>query len=147
MRALLDINVLIALSDPSHPHHDAAHAWFAAEANHGWASCVLTVNGFVRVISNPNYDLGIRMVDAVRSLESFCAGTNHEYWATGVSLLDETLFRIEYVAGPRQITDVYLLGLAVRNRGRFATFDRTVPLKAVMGATAENLVVIGAPGR
>lgn len=55
MVALLDVNVLVALFDPAHVHHDAAHAWFGEHCAQGWATCALTENGLVRVLSNPAY--------------------------------------------------------------------------------------------
>ena len=51
--ALLDVNVLIAIFAPHHIHHEAAHAWFAANRSSGWATCPLTENGMVRILSNP----------------------------------------------------------------------------------------------
>jgi predicted nucleic acid-binding protein len=54
-RALFDVNLLIALFDEQHVHHVRAQAWWAATRAGGWASCPVTENGFVRVISQPNY--------------------------------------------------------------------------------------------
>jgi predicted nucleic acid-binding protein len=53
--ALLDVNVLVALFDPDHVHHEVAHDWFADNGPRGWATCPLTESGFVRVVSNPSY--------------------------------------------------------------------------------------------
>ena len=53
MRALLDVNVLIALLDAGHVHHTRASQWLISEIGHGWASCPLTQNGCVR-----NYQIG-----------------------------------------------------------------------------------------
>jgi predicted nucleic acid-binding protein len=50
VRALFDVNVLIALFDPAHVHHESAHAWWKANQSSGWATCPLTENGFVRVL-------------------------------------------------------------------------------------------------
>jgi hypothetical protein len=72
-----------------------------------------------------------------------CAGPDHEFWSDSVSLLDELLFRLQAIAGHRQITDVYLLGLAVRHGGRLATFDGSIPLKAVVGAGPAHIELIG----
>jgi predicted nucleic acid-binding protein len=47
------------------------------------------------------------------------------------------------IGGHKKITDAYLLGLAVRNHGRLATFDRSIPVKAVHGADSRNLALIG----
>lgn len=55
MRALLDINVLLALLDADHLDHQRAQEWISEEIQHGWASCALTQNGFVRIISQPKY--------------------------------------------------------------------------------------------
>jgi hypothetical protein len=76
-------------------------------------------------------------------LRSFCSTTDHHFWADTVSLTDEALFRPSMIGGHQKITDAYLLGLAVRNHGRLATFDRSIPLKAVQGAEGEHLVLIG----
>jgi len=51
---LLDVNVLIALIDPAHVQHDAAHAWFASTGQHSWATCPLTENGVLRIVGHEN---------------------------------------------------------------------------------------------
>jgi predicted nucleic acid-binding protein len=79
----------------------------------------------------------------VERLRSLCSSTDHHFWADPVSLLDETLFRAATIGGHQKITDAYLLGLAVRNHGRLATFDRSIPVKAVPGASQSNLILIG----
>jgi hypothetical protein len=79
----------------------------------------------------------------VSRLRAACASPNHEFWDDSTSLLDEALYRPEAISGHKQVTDVYLLGLAVRHQGRLATFDRSIPLKAVRGARADHLVVVG----
>ena len=53
--ALLDVNVLIALLDPRHVHHEAAHHWFAARGSDPWASCALTQNAVLRIVGHPRY--------------------------------------------------------------------------------------------
>jgi uncharacterized protein len=141
--ALLDVNVLVALFDPDHVHHGLAHDWFADQRPQGWATCPLTENGFVRVLSNPAYGIDSRRPDAVVSrLRRFCASGHHVFWPDAVSLTDGRLFALPHVAGHRQVTDVYLLGLAMAMKGCLATFDRTIPLKTVIGATAASLTVI-----
>jgi predicted nucleic acid-binding protein len=73
----------------------------------------------------------------------FCSSPDHHFWADSVSLLDESLFRPALIGGHQKITDAYLLGLAVRNHGRLATFDRSVPVKAVAAATAGHIAWLG----
>jgi len=142
--ALLDANVLVALHDPAHRHHEDAHRWLARNRHYGWATCPLTINGCVRILSNSAYPtMNATAAEVAGRLRDFCSTTDHHFWEDSVSLLDESLFRVTMIGGHQKITDAYLLGLAVRNHGRLATFDRAVPLRAVHGAASGNLVLIG----
>lgn len=141
-RALLDVNVLLALLDADHVDHQLARRWLAAEIEHGWASCALTQNGFVRIISQPRYPSPIAPAEAIRRLRLATSTPHHEHWDCGASLLDETLIDASRLHGPRQVTDVYLLALAAAHGGRFVTFDRTIPLSAARRAGPGNLVVL-----
>ena len=143
--ALLDVNVLVALFDPAHPSHEDAHSWFTRNRKVGWATCPITINGCVRVLSNPRYPTVETSASEVSSrLRDLCSASDHHFWSDSVSLLDETLFRPSLVGGYQQITDVYLLGLSVAKGGKLATFDRSIPFKAVVGASAAHLNVIAA---
>ncbi len=129
---LLDVNVLIALADPMHVVHEAAHHWFAAEGRHGWATCPLTENGFVRVASHPSYPNRPGDASALLTiLRDMCAGPGHAFWPDDVSLRD--IVRPGAVLTHGQATDVYLLGLAVHHGGRLATFDRHLAATLVEG--------------
>ena len=142
--ALLDVNVLVALTDPDHVHHELAHDWFAEEGAAAWATCPLTENGFLRVLTNPGYHTTPLRPAAVGSiLRRLRAGTGHQFWPDALSLADKNRFDLAFVAGHRQLTDVYLLGLAHARGGSLATFDRAIPVKAVRGATRGALWVIG----
>ena len=141
-RALLDINVLLALLDTDHVDHDRARGWLSAEIDHGWASCAITQNGFVRIISQPRYPSPIATAEAVDLLAAACAGEHHSFWPCDVSVLDGAVVETRHLLGPRQVTDAYLLALATQHGGRFVTFDRSVPLGTVHGATPENLVAL-----
>ncbi len=143
MAALLDVNVLVALFDPMHAYHETAHEWFAENRQRGWATCPLTENGLVRILSNPSYP-GRRTTisDAIDRLGSFRASGHHTFWPDSVSICDEAL-QPAHVQGYRQLTDVYLLALALSNDGRLATFDRGIPLSSVDGAGDRHLTLIG----
>ncbi len=145
MIALLDVNVLVALFDPAHLHHEAAHTWFGSNRSRRWATCALTENALVRVLSNPAYP-GRRTTveDAASRLRTFCSDREHVFWSDSVSVRDPGRFRWNHVQGHRQLTDVYLLALSISNRGRLATFDSTISLKAVQGAAAQNLELLAA---
>jgi toxin-antitoxin system PIN domain toxin len=142
MRALLDVNVLIALLDADHADHRRARAWLEAEIGHGWASCAITQNGFLRVVTQPRYPSPITSAEAMARLRRATRTEHHEFWPCATSILDERVVDSRRVHGSRQMTDVYLLALAVSNAGRFVTFDRSIPLPAVTGARPENLVTL-----
>ena len=140
---LLDVNVLVALFDSAHADHDHAHRWFGMNRRHGWATCPMTVNGCIRVLSNPAYPgVDATPADVAERLRDLCATTHHHFWPDSISLTDDTLFRWPAIGGHQKITDAYLLGLAVRNDGRLVTFDRSIPLKAVNGAVPSNLLLL-----
>ena len=126
MRALLDVNVLIALLDADHTSHGSAQAWFGSHAGDGWASCPITQNGCVRIMSHPGYPNAHSVLEIVDRLRAAAAGRTHQFWADTPSLLDD-----EVIDVTRQLTDVYLLALAVANRGRLVTFDTSITLGAV----------------
>ncbi len=142
MRALFDVNVLVALSDDQHFHHAVAFAWWVAHHEEGWASCPLTQNGLVRVVSSPNYRRPKRLADALAQLRGLLSMPTHAFWPDDMSFADPSVFDSGHILGPNQITDVYLLALAVKNGGRLVTLDRGIPLRAVRGADAQHLVVI-----
>lgn len=140
---LLDVNVLIALFDPDHVHHEIAHDWFGDNRSAGWATCPLTENGFLRVLSNPARGGEIRAVaELVARLRKFCASGQHHFWPDSISFHDERVFDASLVRGHKQLTDVYLLALAVTRGGRLVTFDHSVPLGAVKGARRGTLAVV-----
>ncbi|MGH7265454.1 MAG: TA system VapC family ribonuclease toxin [Candidatus Rokuibacteriota bacterium] len=145
MVALLDVNVLVALFDPVHVHHEAAHEWFGAHRDLGWASCPITENGVVRVVSSPAYPgRKTTVADAARRLAVLQQAGDHVFWSDVISVCDEERFDLERAGGSSQLTDVYLLGLSVQHQGRLVTFDRGIPTAAVSGAEERHLVVLPA---
>jgi uncharacterized protein len=144
-RALLDVNVLIALFDSGHVHHEVAHDWFADHHAAGWATCPLTENGFLRYLTHPRRPVEEDKATVFASLRALCSSSHHDLWPDAVSLRDESLFDSLAIVSSHQLTDVYLLGLATRMGGTLATFDAGIPLHAVKGATRDHLSVIAAP--
>lgn len=140
MRSLLDVNVLIALLDADHTSHRSALAWFSDHASDGWASCPITQNGCVRIMSHPGYPNARSVLEIVQRLRAATGDRTHEFWPDSQSLLDERLIDATRVHGPRQLTDVYLLALAVKNGGRLVTFDASIAIGAVRGAKAQHLL-------
>jgi len=144
--ALLDANVLIALFDQYHVHHEPAHDWFADHQGQAWATCPLTENAFIRILSDPAQGPAFFVARIAEHLDRFCRDPHHEFWPDEVSMRDETMFDVSQIRGHRQLTDVYLLGLAVKRRGRLITFDQSIPMAAVKGATRASLEVIAPAG-
>lgn len=142
MRALLDVNVLIALLDSAHVHHRPAMGWLHDNIAHGWASCPLTQNGCIRIMSQAGYPNARAAAEIAMRLREAAQTSLHEFWSDDISLLDETLIDWQQLFNPRQLTDAYLLALAVQHDGVFVTFDQAVPLTAVRDATVAHLVRI-----
>lgn len=143
MVSLLDVNFLLALYVRKHVFHQIAHDWFADNFEEGWATCPLTENGLLRLLAHPrNNRLKEPMPKLIERLGKFRASAHHHSWTDGVSLADSSLFHADSIRGRGQLTDVYLLGLAKRRGGQLVTFDRRIPLSAVVGATLANLQVL-----
>ncbi len=142
MRALLDVNVLIAMLDADHVSHAAATDWFSENARNGWATCPITQNGCVRIMSSRAYPNPVPCEAIVVRLREACAHQWHEFWTDGVSVLDADVFDPSRIHGPRQLTDVYLLALALMKKGKFVTFDASIATGAVRKARPSDLIVI-----
>jgi uncharacterized protein len=140
--ALLDVNILIALLDGGHLHHATAMAWLAANHAHGWASCPLTQNGCLRILSLPSYPNTQRVAQVALRLAQATTGPTHQFWADDLSLLTPGALAWDRVLSSRQITDLYLLALAVQHGGRLVTLDRGIALAAVPGAESHHLVCL-----
>ncbi len=113
MRALLDVNVLIALLDENHINHGKVSDWLDNHIEHGWASSPLTQNGCVRILSQLGYPNTLGIVDAVERLREAISTTHHQFIADDVSLLEDAIVDTRSLSGPGQLTDIYLLALAV----------------------------------
>jgi uncharacterized protein len=142
MRALLDVSVLIALHDCDHVHHDRAVDWFETHIQQGWASSPLTQNGCLRIMSQAAYSNPQPLAMLIQMLQSATAAPWHQLWPDDISILDGAHFRHAHMHSPRQLTDGYLLGLAVKHQGRLVSFDQRIPLSAVPGADARHMVIL-----
>jgi len=131
-RFLLDVNVLIALIDRFHVQHDRAHDWFATSGREAWATCPLTENGVLRIVSHPRYPNSPGSpAEVVQSLKVLRTLGSHEFWPDDITLFDPDRFDSARLLASGQITDTYLLGLASAHEGKLATFDRHLVTDAV----------------
>ncbi|WP_208456039.1 MULTISPECIES: TA system VapC family ribonuclease toxin [Burkholderia] len=129
---LLDVNVLIALLDPSHVQHESAHAWFGRVGYADWATCPLTENGVLRIIGNPKYPNTMGSPVSVAPLVAQLRGhAGHTFWPDDVSLLDAEHVDATRLLSSAHLTDTYLLALARAHNGKLASFDRRLVVDAV----------------
>lgn len=141
-RSLLDVNVLLALLDADHADHARARTWLGSHIDAGWASCPITENGFLRIISQDRYPSPVPLADAVARLRLATDTDLHEFWPCDVTILDPATADAQRLHGARQVTDAYLLALAASRGGRFVTLDRKIALSAAPTAEARHLHVI-----
>lgn len=142
MTWLLDVNVVIALIDPAHSHHQRAHHWFEKVDNRAWATCPIVQNGVIRILSQPGYGNALPSPKvAAEYLTAVCDRHGHEFWPDDLSLLTSDTIDLSKLLSPRQITDAYLLGLAVARGGKLATIDQRLnPIAVRDGAVALEMV-------
>ena len=130
---LLDVNVLTALLDPNHTHHDRAHDWFGGPGRERWISCPTTENGTVRIVGHPKYANAQPVPVVLESLESLTRVGHHRFEPDAVSLLDDSIKRSNLLSSS-QVTDTYLVQLAVSLRAKLATFDARIVTSAIPNA-------------
>lgn len=134
MTVLLDVSVLIALFDGEHINCRLARDWFKALGGGAWATCPMTENGVLRIMGNRRYPGSPGSPAAVAVfLEALVARGGHVFWPDSISLRDASLILPDRLLTAAQLTDTYLLALAVARGGRFATLDRRVVTSAVAG--------------
>lgn len=129
---LLDVNILIPLIDTAHTNAAAIHRWFEAHQADGWATCPMTENGLLRIVSSPSYPgKSTPAADLALLLEELCATGSHHFWPDDISLRHVLTSNSEVISS--QLADLYLLALAVEHGGKFATIDRKIPAKLIPG--------------
>lgn len=144
MTFLLDVNVLIALIDPAHVGHDAAHNWFEREGGRNWATCPITQNGVIRIVGHPRYpNTPGSPAEAAVIVQRLCALSGHSFWPDDVDLFGGGIIDAMEIRTPAQVTDSYLLALAAARGGKLATFDRKLSVRAVSGGRAALHLIDG----
>ena len=134
---LLDVNVLIALCDTEHGHHAVAQDWLVNRSQGGWATCPLTENGLLRILGNSRYPgngAGNPELAAVALRGMVATVPGHRFLLDDISL--RTAFTDLTGISSTQLTDAYLLALAVHHSVKFLTFDRRIDPARVPGGAA-----------
>lgn len=133
---LLDINVLIALADPRHQFHTIFNTWYVDRNGPPLATCPITENGFLRIYGHPDYPRGPGSPElALAPLVAIRNRPNSIFLPDDVSLADPAKRAQVKGATPKQLTDIYLLSLAVRHHGTFLTFDRSIRADQIAGGS------------
>jgi len=141
---LLDVNVLIAAIWPTHESHSTVQQWLGRHAGDGWATCPLTQAAFVRIVSNPAFSPNaLTSRDALALLDANLRHATHHFWEDEISLLAAVELFAERLVGHQQISNAYLLGLAIHKKGKLATLDQGVlALLPAGSAHRDSLVLI-----
>ena len=138
---LLDVNVLVALAWPTHVSHETVQRWFARNAGHGWATCPLTQSGFVRILSNPAFSSdALNPPEALGLMKANQQHPAHRFFPDDISFADAVKNFERRLVGHRQVTDAYLLGLALHHRSKLATLDSG--LRSLARETSDHIEVI-----
>ena len=138
---LLDLNVLIALVDSAHQNYQKAQAWFISSGRHRWGLCPLTEAGFLRVTTNPAYRPKPRTFgEAIAILQILKGRTDYWFWEIDKSWVELTAPFAARVFGHQQVTDAYLLGLAIKEKSVLVTFDKGI--RGMAGAEFKGNVLL-----
>ena len=140
MLALLDVNTLIALFDVDHAHHARAKRWLDANIQFGWATCPITQNGMIRIMSQRAYPRASTTHDMTLRLREATAEPTHTFLCDDISFTDASRVHADALLTATSTTGLYLLALAVAQNARFVTFDHGVSLRTVVGATDSHLI-------
>jgi len=137
---LLDVNVLIALADPYHIHHERVQKWFHREPARAWATSPLTENGFLRILGNPAYkDSPGTPAKLQKVLRAMCSVPGHQFWPDAISLRDHDLY--PSLPSAKHLTDYYLLALAIHRKGKLASLDRRIDPSLLVGGAKGYLII------
>ena len=142
MRSLYDVNVLIALFDPQHTQHAKAKKWHEGVGQTGWATCPITQNGLLRIVSQPRYTNPASLNELLTLLNKATADASHDFWPDDISLATPGILNPKVMLTSGAVTDVYLLALAVKHAGRLVTLDTRISRDKVVDARAEHLVLL-----
>ena len=144
MKSLLDVNCLIALFDEPHASHLIVKNWFLNAEGNGWLTCPITENGCIRILSAQVYARPKPAISVIHALRKAFKNPTHHFVADDFSLTDSGWLEPSLLTSS-QVTDIYLLKLAMKNNARLVTLDRRIKHSAVEGATLDHLLILRDP--
>jgi toxin-antitoxin system PIN domain toxin len=140
---LLDVNVLIAMTWPSHEAHGKVQHWLSGRGGEKWASCPFTQTAFVRILANPSFSPNaLTTANALTLLQSNLGHPAHQFWPDDIGLMDAIALVQAKIVGHQQVTDAYLLGLAIYKKGKLATLDHKLPTLLSERISTRHLVTV-----
>ena len=142
-KTILDLNVLIALADQRHDMHHLAHSWYVSSGKVDWGICPFTEAGFVRVTTNPSFRPSPHsFARSTALLQSIKRLPGYRFWEIRESWVTLTTPFAARISGHQQVTDAYLLGLAIKEEGVLVTFDRGIRYMAGAEFSKNVLVLV-----
>jgi toxin-antitoxin system PIN domain toxin len=138
---LLDVNVLIAIVDQGHAAHENAVRWFHSNARHGWATCPITENALVRILSQPAYPNSRKPAVIRDLLTQLKRLPGYSFWPDDLSITQPGILTDWASITPKRLTDAYLLALAVHHHGKLVTLDARIDANCVSSGT-DALILI-----
>lgn len=139
---LLDVNVLIALIDPAHVHHDQVHDWFGRVGRKAFATCPITENGLLRIVGHPKYPNSPGPPSTVAGALTAIRGLpGHAFWPDSISLVHSDWVDPALLSSHGRVTDSYLLALARANKGKLATLDQKLAAEVVADGRSALVVI------
>jgi toxin-antitoxin system PIN domain toxin len=138
---LLDLNVLLPIFWPPHENHGRAQEWLAHDAASGGATCPFSQAAFIRMISNPRFTReAVAPMQAERTLHVSLNHSSQQFWPDELRVRDAIAPLRASIVGHRQITDAYLLGLAIFRKGKLATFDHAIASLVPAGVATNSVL-------
>lgn len=141
-RHLLDVNLLIALTEQGHANYRTAWNWFDTPGLE-WGLCAFSVAGYLRITSNPRVG-GYSIAEAEQVLAVLTRRPGYSYWPITADWAELVAPFRERLWGHQQVTDAFLLGLAVHANGALVTLDKA--MKHLAGPKhSKHVLVLGEP--
>jgi uncharacterized protein len=140
-RYLLDVNILLGIVWEDQQAHLPVFRWFHDVGQHCFATCGITQSGFVRISSNARLSPNpVPIKAALDILTKLTDMPGHAFWPIDIGIREATASVADKLFGPLQLTDAYLLGLAITKGATLVTRDRAIPQLA--GNTFANNVLL-----
>lgn len=145
MRFLLDANILVTLFDNKNDNHAKVAQWFLQHiqsSNNVWLSGAITQMACLRILSLPSYPADYSFKEVQEIFVEAIKHTKHEFIATNLDVVQSNIIDWRHLQGHRQLTDAYLLALAVHANAKLVTLDSRINFRCVKNAQVSDLIIV-----